>query len=191
MTLNDQVLDPSLETDFETQKDHNLTLIAEGSEFAGFLIRMESPDGIRTIDSILPVETLDPSTNETSTMGAKVASICKQAYFVAGVCHDSPMRKTSVKLNLNMGSAAQDLVMDVSVVVQASISQNISHWYFSNYTLNAISGALDTYFPTQSPTATLSEAPGAPSISEAPKRKTTPWLHISSALIVVLAPLWP
>lgn len=190
MTLNDQVLDPNVPTEFEVQQDHNLTLIASGEEFAGFLVRMESPDGIRTIDSILPFETLDPITNASSTGGAKEASICKQAYFVAGVCHDSSAKKSTVELNLNMGSVAQNLTLDVSVVIKTNVIQNISHWYFTSYTLNAVSIAMATPSPTTSPTIALTEAPTASNISGATKSRDAAWISTFSSLVVILGTYW-
>jgi hypothetical protein len=190
MTLNDQVLDPNVPIDFEIQKDHNLTLTAGGDQFAGFLVRMESPDGVRTVDSILPIETFDPITNATSTGGAKEAYICKQAYFVAGVCHDSQAKKSTVEFNLNMESVTENLVLDVSVVIKTSIGENISHWYFTSYKLNAVSDAMDTTSPTPSPTIASSEVPTASDISGTTKRRAFEWLMNFSTLMLAGGTCW-
>lgn len=190
MTLNDQVLDPNVPSDFEIQKDHNLTLTAVGDQFAGFLVRMESPDGVRTVDSILPIETFDPITNATSTGGAKEAYMCKQAYFVAGVCHDSQAKKSTVELNLNMESVAENLVLDVSVVIKTNIDENISQWYFTSYRLNAVSDAMDTTSPTPSPTIASSEVPTASDQSGTTKRRTFKWLMNFSTLILAVGTCW-
>lgn len=149
--IDDEVLNPNTPFDFEAFKDHKLTLAAQGEPFSGFLLRMEGSNDGFTVDAILPIETLDPVTKTTNSGGAKEVYICKQAYFVAGVSHDSPVKKSVVEMILNMGSVTSNLILDVSVIAESSVGQNFSEWYFSAYTLNAVEGAIDTPPPTVSP----------------------------------------
>jgi hypothetical protein len=139
MQLNGKDLYPNIRVEFEVNKDYTLSLVATGTEFSGFLIRMDSPadENIRT-DAILPIEELDPITGTETTGGAKQSTICTSAWFVPGVCHDSRSKKTRIEMNLNMDTITENLVLDVSVVARTSKTEKISEWYYSNFTLNAI-----------------------------------------------------
>lgn len=162
------VLEPGRSLDFETGTDHTLSLIASGDSFGGFLIRMESVDGTRTLDALLPIEIMDPNTNETGTGGVKVPSECL-VEFVAGVSHVNAERRQHIDVNLYMETPTEGLLLDVTVVVETSIARNVSHWYYSQYTLNAVRPeGQPTAAPitTPVPTAALSSEPSEnPTIS--------------------------
>jgi hypothetical protein len=161
MLLNGQVLDPSTPAEFTTGDDHSLSFTVPDGNLPckGFLIRMDSVvDAIRTVDAILPIESIDPDTNMTTTGGVKVAPECQFAELVAGVSHIDATQKQEVNVNLNMEDETDGLELDVTVVIQTSISQNISHWYYSRFILNAVkpegvpTSAPETFGPTQVPT---------------------------------------
>ena len=123
ITIDNEVLDPNIPFDFEALKDHKLTLSAQGDQFSEFLVRL---DGSFTVDAILPIETIDPLANATCLGDAKKVFICKQAYFVAGVSHYSPEKKSMVDLKLNMDSVTSHLILDVSVGTETRVSSRIS-----------------------------------------------------------------
>ncbi|KAL3930573.1 MAG: hypothetical protein SGBAC_011703 [Bacillariaceae sp.] len=156
IAVDNQFLDPRIPFNFEQHKDHKLTLTAQGDPFSGFMIRL---DGSFTVDAILPTKIIDPLTNEANYGGAKELFICKEAYFVAGVSHDSPEKKSLVDLNLKMDGVASNLILDVSVVAETSVGQNFSEWYFSSFTLNAVEGAIEMNPPTESPTIWSTDSP--------------------------------
>jgi hypothetical protein len=56
------------------------------------------------------------------------------------------MAKQQIDVNLNMELPSQGLVFDVTVVIETSVARNISHWYYSQFTLNAV-------LPEDEPTA--------------------------------------
>jgi hypothetical protein len=159
MLLDGEVLFPSIEANFTTGDDHSLSFtIADGNQpCKGFLIRMDSADDTRTVDAILPIESIDPDTNMTTTGGVKVAPECQFGDFVAGVSHKDASQKREVNVNLNMADETDGLVLDVTVVIETSISRNISHWYYSRFILNAVkpeavpTSAPETETPTQTP----------------------------------------
>jgi hypothetical protein len=54
--------------------------------------------------------------------------------------------KQQIDVNLNMEVPSQGLVFDVTVVIETSVARNISHWYYIQFTLNAV-------LPEDEPTA--------------------------------------
>jgi len=141
VTLDDTVLDPNNPVDFISGIDHTLS-VSSSNDFKGFLIRMGSVDGTRTVDAILPI-------GDADTALSKVAPSCKVIELVGGVGHKDALPKTQVDNLLNMGKLSDGLELDVTIAVETSINRNISHWYFSRYILNSIP---DPNAPTASPT---------------------------------------
>ncbi|CAJ1945313.1 unnamed protein product [Cylindrotheca closterium] len=193
ISIGNQVLDPNIPFDFEALKDHDLTLTAHGDPFSEFLVRL---DGSFTVDAILPTETIDPFKDATSSGGAKEVFICKQAYFVAGVSHNSPEKKSMVDLNLKMDSVTSNLILDVSVVAETSVEQNFSEWYFSSFLLNAVEGAAMTTLPTPRPTIQSSDSPtlkagesGTNTQSDATTLFSIHWSMLTLGVRLVLGPL--
>jgi hypothetical protein len=208
MRLNGEALDENLlvSKDFTTGDDHSLsfTIADESQTFSGFLIRMDSvgDDSIRTVDAILPIESIDPDTNMTTTGGVKIPTECRLGELVAGVSHEDATPKRAVNVNLNMADETVGLELDVTVVIQTSISQNISHWYYSRFILNAVkpegvpTSTPETEGPTQAPTPgpvaeTEEEAPTASPAgsSRANNNNFVGWLLVSSLAVPVLCAL--
>jgi hypothetical protein len=167
LTLDGEVLDPSVPVDFATGVDHELSLQADSVDnaFAGFLIRMQNSDSFTpTVDSILPALVEQPDGNFTSK-GVQVSQICRSVNLVGGVTHDTPKLKTIANMILNMDFETQALELDVTVVIKTNEVLNISSWYYSRYILNSViveeatTPPEITPVPSEGPTAAPTSAP--------------------------------
>jgi hypothetical protein len=167
LEIDGRPLDPTAgaSSSFSFGEEHVLSLVStnEAYQFTGFLIRLESPDGDRTIEALEPleVELEDGSGVSISTNGdVQVEQKCRSVHFVGGVTHTSRALKQRVDVLLYMEGASSGLELDVSVVVKTSTSSNISEWYYSRFILDAVEA-------TPAPSMAPSNAP-SPGTSNAP-----------------------
>lgn len=151
--LDGTVLDPSVAADFTYGVEHQLALTSGNAtqQFKGFLVRMGSTDGARTIDSLLPIP--DEIDADGKALVQVADSTCKFVQQVGGVTQVNSVPKNQVNMTLFMEGPSTGLQLDVTVVIKTSLLENVSHWYYDRFTLNAID-------PPGTPTTPAPDADG-------------------------------
>jgi hypothetical protein len=167
VTLNGELLEPDTPTDFPTGDSHTLTIVANNAPFLGFLARIEGSG-----DDIFLDTTSALAANSTDVQVA--VSTCINVNRVGGVTHTSNDEKASVSAILKMEYPAMDLLLDITVVIRNSNSQDVSEWYFSRYIMNAIGP------PTSSPTIMTT---GPPVDAPSPTMPTTSGCFARTAIL--------
>lgn len=155
--LDGELLIPEEPFDFSVGDDHTIQLTAtfDGTFFRGFLIRLEGDIFVDTTQALIP-----PAENGE----IQQSELCIDDQDVGGLTHTNRADKTSISGILNLDLEAQDLQMDVTMVVQNV--QAISEWYYAGYTLNAVSESVsESVAPTEAP---ASESPTEAPASESP-----------------------
>jgi hypothetical protein len=132
ITLGNNILKTDVPVEFESGRPHFLTLSSSGNApFLGFLVRLSSPDGIDTTVALTPFE------NDKKTQVA--TDTCINIEGVGGLTHTNNDPKTFSQSILQIDEAAQGLILDVTVVV--ANAGFFSDFYYSQYTLNAVTSA--------------------------------------------------
>jgi hypothetical protein len=139
VALNGELLDPTVAKDFMTGENHTLTITAKDAPFLGFLARIEGSGDDMFLD------TTSALTSDSADVQVAV-STCINVNRVGGVSHTNSNEKESVSAILNMDDPAAGLLLDVTVVIRNVDLEDVSEWYFSRFTLNAVGP------PTVSPT---------------------------------------
>ena len=154
VTLNGELLEPDSPTDFSTGVSHTLTIVANNAPFRGFLARIEGAvvDNDETM-FLGTTSALAAAANSSNDVQVAL-STCINVNRVGGVTHTSNDEKMSVSAILKMDEPAMNLLLDITVVIRNSNSQDVSEWYFSRFVLNAIGP------PTSSPTLVPTGQPG-------------------------------
>jgi hypothetical protein len=151
LLLNGQPLSATSPTDVKIGVDHTLELIG-ASPFRGFLFRLgAAAGGIDTTGSLLLVE--DDAADDAA-MVQVADTVCVQGEDVGGLTHTNSVDKTSIKGLLRIDEVAENLTLDVTVVI--SNEGSVSDYAYTGYKLNAVA-------EESSPSTT--NAPTAPSSS--------------------------
>jgi len=122
-----------------------------GDAFRGFLLRLDGNGNYMDADLAL-----NPIAGDELV---QVSTTCVDVYSVGGITHTSNIDKTVIVGTLKLDGTAQGMTLDITVVISNNVSQNVSEWYFSSYSLDAIQ---NTSVVTVAP---ATSSPGIPSAS--------------------------
>jgi hypothetical protein len=129
--LNGQVLSDANATDFVVGRDHLLTLRSTtGAIFRGLLFSLGAGDNRADTTDALDVA-------PESAAILRVASVCI-AEDVGGLTHVNNLGKTEAAGVLRMDEMDSNLILDVTVVIENR--NDVSSFYYTQYTLNAVEG---------------------------------------------------
>lgn len=161
VSLDDEIMDPSQPFDFIIDRDYKLSITStqNTTTFRGFLMRLDANDAdVFTYDYL-----------KARGDDIKLSFLCRTVELVGGLTHTTRNDKESVAGTLNVDRETMGMALDVTVVLRNSNTENLSEWYFSTYTMNAI--FMD---PTSAPAiAPITTAPVSSMEPSIPKPNTT------------------
>lgn len=142
-------LNSSILTDeFPTNTDLEIGILATTDSYRGFLIRLQVPDTTPPIDTssaLLP-------TGGSSDPQTQIASICVAP--VVGITHLNPSIKDQSTGILNIPEEADNVILDVTVVLINS--PNVTIYFYSRFLVNFRSSGTVASTSTNLPTTTKS-----------------------------------
>lgn len=159
------ILTSDVANEFTAGQDYTLTLTATSDEkpIRGFLIRLGSSaeTAVDTIDALMPVE---------ADANAQIAeTVCVANENVGGVTHIDNLDKSSVSVTLNLDTPANNLPMDVTVVVRNR--DGVSEYYFQHYSVTAVAGEGGSVTTSDGEAATTTDATAESTSSSSPGAK--------------------
>ena len=135
---------------FYAGQTYTVELKATADIMRGFLLRLSSSSGENTKDAL-----------DTNDSNAQVFDMCLNNG-VGGLSHINSNPKTSITGTLYMASATGSLTLDVTTVVSTQYSYGSAEWYFSQFTLQAVTpGTAISNTAGFGPTAAPTNAPCA------------------------------
>ena len=155
VSLGESALMPGAISTFDIDTNTALTITGRGT-FRGFLMRLGETGGVSTVDAF-----------SVTSSDVQLANAC---FDVGGVTHTSNQAKTSASATLNLASAANDMPLDVTIVVENS--GGVSEYYYSQFTLTAVAagtGAVSPTSPDLAPASSPTDAGELPKPTPGPE----------------------
>ncbi len=144
---------------FTINTDTPLTITGTLKTYRGFIARLGGTGGVSTVTAL----------SGGSSSDIQVAFPCTGGEGVGGVTHTNNNDKSAITATLNLGAAASGMPLDVTVVVRNN--RGVSEYYFSSFTLNAVSKlAVPTKQPVMPTKAPVIKSPVRSSPTKTPTK---------------------